>query len=57
MIYTTTYSKTITVNNQTWSADDSAIDIITNGIVVALPNIKVISSATSTLSVSQTSKF
>lgn len=56
-MYTTTYFKTITVNNQTWNVDDSAIDIITNGTITTLPNIKVTSSAISTLSISQTSKF
>jgi len=39
----TTRSKTITANNQEWSADDSADDIDTDGSVDAVPDIKVTS--------------
>ena len=37
----TTRSKTITTNNQEWSADDSANDIDTSGSVDAVPNIEI----------------
>lgn len=37
----TTRSKTITTNNQEWSADDSANDIDTDGSVDAVPDIQV----------------
>lgn len=37
----TTRAKTITANNQEWSADDSANDITTSGTVEAVPDIKV----------------
>ena len=48
MIYTTTYSKTITSNNQIWSADDSTQDMVTNGITTVYPDIKIIGSSNST---------
>ena len=53
----TTRAKTITANNQEWSADDSVADIDTDGTVEAVPDIKITSSSISTVSVSQTSKF
>ena len=53
----TTRSKTITANNQEWSADDDGFGIVTNGNVKAVPDIKVTNSSTSTVSISQTSKF
>ena len=53
----TTRVKTITNNNQTWSADDSANDIDTDGTVEAAPDIKITSGTTSVASISQTSKF
>ena len=53
----TTKSKTITNNNQEWSADDDGFGIVTNGNVTAVPDIKVTNSSSSTASVSQTSKF
>lgn len=37
----TTRSKTITANNQEWSADDDGFGIVTNGNVKAVPDIKV----------------
>ena len=41
MKYTTNYSKTITSNNQTWSADNGSNDIITRGIKNINPDIKI----------------
>ena len=43
----TTRSKTITTNNQEWSADDSSNDITTSGTVEAVPDIKVTAGAAS----------
>jgi len=42
-----TRTKTITTNNQEWSADDDGYDIITNGTVNTSPDIKVIGNAQS----------
>lgn len=52
-----TRSKTITTNNQTWSADDSTNDITTNGNVNAVPSIKITSSTSEQILISQTSKM
>lgn len=52
----TTRSKTITTNNQEWSADDSANDIDTSGNVDAVPDIQVTSSSTVYAIISQTEK-
>lgn len=45
----TTRAKTITANNQEWSADDSANDITTSGTVEAVPDIQVTGSVSSTV--------
>ena len=50
----TTRSKTITTNNQEWSADDSTNDIDTDGSVDAVPDIQVTGGAGSIESTSQT---
>jgi len=50
-------TKTITTNNQEWSADDSANDIVTAGTVAAVPDIIVTSSATEHILISQTTKM
>ena len=52
----TTRSKTITANNQEWSADDSAADIDTSGSVDAVPDIRVTSTTTVHTILSQTEK-
>ena len=44
----TTRSKTITTNNQEWSADDSANDIDTDGSVDAVPDIQITGGAVAT---------
>lgn len=58
MMYTTTYSKTITENNQTWFTDDSANDISINGTINSISDVKIVGasgSRTETLDQSQTS--
>ncbi|NOR84933.1 hypothetical protein GQ473_02355 [archaeon] len=57
MMYITTYTKTITVNNQEWSTDDNARDLIIQGIVSIAPDIKVTSEATPFIVEQQISKF
>lgn len=56
-MYITTYTKTITVNNQEWSTDDNARDLIIQGIVSIAPDIKVTSEATPFIVEQQISKF
>jgi len=53
----TTRSKTITTNNQEWSADDSANDIDTDGSVDAVPNIIITSSDSTNALISQSEKW
>ncbi|MCK5431411.1 MAG: hypothetical protein KAJ03_01640 [Gammaproteobacteria bacterium] len=48
--------KTITSNNQTWSASDAAVDITTAGKVATVPDIAVTGAIASTLKISQTNK-
>lgn len=53
----TTKSKTITTNNQEWSADDDGFGIVTNGTVEAVPDIKITCSIAEQVLISQTSKM
>ena len=53
----TTRTKTITANNQEWTADNSANDITTAGSVAAVPNIIITAHSTEQLQIEQTSKF
>lgn len=53
----TTRTKTITANNQEWSADDSANDILTSGNVDAVPDIQITSDSTVNEYVSQLEKL
>ena len=53
----TTRIKTITVNNQEWSQDNSANDIDTDGNVDALPDIQITAANTIQTLISQTEKW
>ena len=53
----TTRTKTITANNQTWTQDNSANDIDTDGSVDAVPDIQVTSDGTVNEVVTQTEKL
>lgn len=53
----TTRPKTITANNQEWSADNSANDIDTDGSVDAIPYIKITSDAIPNEVMTQTEKL
>jgi hypothetical protein len=51
-----TLSKSITSNNQEWSASDGGVSILTTGTVAAKPDIQITAASTSSLSLSQTSR-
>lgn len=53
----TTRTKTITTNPQEWSADNSANDIDTDGVVDAVPDITITASSTENALISQTDKW
>lgn len=52
-----TLSKSITSNNQEWSASDGGVSILTAGTVAAKPDIQITAASTAYTVESQTSKF